>query len=1605
MRNTISPLFIFNLFKTKIKQKKYKDISTSEIVGTILLLSIAITLVCGLYYLVSTVASNNQSTPAPSVNIVGMIHGNQIVFEHNGGTTLSVDTKFIITIHGDEVDPFSALGHFVDTNNDGWSIGECVSYTPDPTQFPTLLDTEIEATVVDVTSNQIIYKGLIQEGEQGQTAYVQTLPLDPINIGFYNATLKLYYGYPEGSQPDTAQVYFYWKAIDEETFHTTTSQQANQAGIYTSGSELVGLLSHKEYVYKAYLHYTIDSIQYTKAGDVLSFTTNSDIVGFWRFNELSGVRVEDSSEYDNYGFLKPTEKLGPQRILGGVEGESGDHCIQVDGLDDSVNIQDRPILHLPDAMSLEAHVYPSQYSSGEIGVVSPISGSQFDLFNYDCLEPDVIKVSEDAQNRVVYAVVSRNTNYMGYLVTIKVYTNGNIWINPDDTTCIYDKYQFEDAHCQTPKIIRIADTDFYAIVYTGSLYHGIIKTIGISAEGDITNPFVSTCDFSASCYNPDIIHVGDVSSTTYAVVYSYNTGGDTGKGRITRVAIGTNGDVSIAPSCSTYIFMDDHYQGGVPAPREITMVQPEIIYIEGSTNIYAIVYRDGDGDGSVLAVQIPSDCLDILKINQVTGYAPLDIQCQKKFETNYCQNPEIIQISSGPSLNIYAIVGIGTNFYKGMIYTISIDHSGSISGNAPCAIATLTFESLSLPYTYSSNPYIIPIKIDEGIFAVVYCRGVGNIKTLYISSDGATIQFIRYGMLEFDSYSAYTPKIILLAQDTTEYRYTLVYQFDYNDGVIKTLRINININNPPYTVGGIPDYPIIQAEELGHFSCFELATVYRPPQAVGEDPIIGIIGRNIDLSGYIKTYKIQADGGIPLNTFLNSFKIETGYPSNRTYWHPFLWCKAIHLDADYFAVIYYQDGVGVIATLRIDNAGAITKIDCKNFYTYASGGQSGVPLYPNICKIEGSTDKYAIVFGDYYQYFGEVRTVQIFNNGLIGTCPIDFYTFESFYCYTPYITHVKDNLYAITYQGYYEEGWLTTLEIGTDGIINHNVLDSTMVETGSYLNPKIQSITDDTCAVSYCGSLFGSSTSEFKSPQGVCADHDFVYVTDTGNHRVLRLVANTALDYDTSIGSYGTGIDQFKYPSGIYKDSDNCLYITDTGNNRIVKRNALNDMSYITMIGTLGDGDGQFNAPSGIWGDETYVYITDTGNNRIIRLIAANLQFSAKVGSLGSGNGQFIAPSGIWGDGTYLYVTDTKNNRTVQLRQDTLEFVSSFGSGGDGNSQFRYPTGITGDGTYLYITDTGNNRIVQYTIANPPTYKAQLGSKGRDYYKFEYPKSICWSTWSYWTQNVLYVTDTQNHRLVCRRSIDLSYTSMKPSTGYSGGWIKTLNIDEHGIIQNILNDTLTFENNYAINHQCISIENRIYALLYSGPNNWGTLKTIRIGENAGIPETYDRSYVYDTNYHSYYQNIIPIHDTTYAIVYASGYSGYDILVKTVSIIPTPTYQTILKKGTAYSINASGLNIQVTLKGVSGTLYTLSGTMQAGQWNTVVVTYTTTSAHLYINGVEVQTSTGQGLFYTSADLIFGNYNGLFDKFVIYAYELESGNPDVDMIPTLPHPATG
>jgi YVTN family beta-propeller protein len=259
------------------------------------------------------------------------------------------------------------------------------------------------------------------------------------------------------------------------------------------------------------------------------------------------------------------------------------------------------------------------------------------------------------------------------------------------------------------------------------------------------------------------------------------------------------------------------------------------------------------------------------------------------------------------------------------------------------------------------------------------------------------------------------------------------------------------------------------------------------------------------------------------------------------------------------------------------------------------------------------------------------------------------------------------------------------------------------------------------------GSLDGTASgADFSNPTGLWGDGTNLYVGDSGNHTIRKIVIATAVVTTFAGGGMGDGIGTaagFIYPTNIWGDGTN-LYVADSGNS-IIRKIVTASAAVTTISGAplaFGSANGTgagagFFFPGGVWGDGTNLYIADGSTSTIRKVVSATGTVSTFAGGAvslvaldGTGTAaSFNNPQGLWGDGVNLYVADSGNNTIRKINLSTAAvttiagsgdpLVSGFTDGTGTNALFNFPIGIWGDGSNLYISDSTNATIRKIVLA------------------------------------------------------------------------------------------------------------------------------------------------------------------------------------------------------------------------------------------------------------------------------------------------------------------
>lgn len=1019
------------LFQHRLHFINHETDAVSEIIATILLLSISLALLCVVYLLVLNNATAPSSTlQVSSAQLLATADDTKVFLQNNGGHALPLNTKLVFTIGGTNYYG-TAADYLIDTNGDGvWSIGEQILFTPPG--VPSLFGLEIQIKIINPDTNSMIMAGLVQDGAQGDFPYAQTL--NPYDVWPHSATLKMFYNFVK-TDFLPGKLWFQWKRSDEASWTKTSVNNITAAPL--SGYQtltLYNLTSNKNYLYEAWIEYTSGNTTVNQSGGIKLFTTQIDAMGIWHFDELSGVKVFDSSgQYPpNDGTLKPNEQRGPQRISAQLNNSLKN--LYMDGIDDSVEVPSSSTLGVTNECTLEAWVNRSSHCDGLVGLPVQSSLVQYGNYTLGCYDPCLLNTNGDT-----FALVSTNENSYGYLSTINITNTGEIIENVSTSSCILDLYNF-DTSCKNPKIIQIsAINGIYAIVYTrpssgNQLY---LKAVQIFDDGRINKVPIGTrvldTNISAS---PDIIKI---DFNTYAVVYSI-TAANTGV--LLSVDVSILGAISV--TTNKLVFGD-------------IMIEPEIIKIEDSIDNYVIVYNCIGDDGGMRTVKITN-------MGALT-----DISHHIWYDDDDGGNPEIVHVHG----DVYALVYAGPVLRQSCVLkTIEILSNGSITLSRTIPPLAGAISQLTVDFIANMtvrHPHIIPLFGVNDFFGISFSidSGTSNywgkIVTIMIQDNGNIVAISKKDVI-FEPFMCATSYFIPLSG--LNKLYTVVYRSESNDGVIKTIEIGND--------GHIHNNPIIDLQEIGGLKCYVNAETL-----TSDKKYLINVYRGINAQIIIKTVQTNPVTKTLAQAFTDSKIIEQGYTSSNGTFNASYAPIIIPIKNDVYALAYCHYMTlpsyhhGRIVTIKVNSTG---KISILERYTFDTNVMNTPFLFTPINK---TNLYYAAVYQLYSTSQGKITTIKIGDNGHIYGVQ-DSYIFEAGRCREPSLTPVSGDVYAILYRDSLTSstyGRLATLKIyGNNGTIKKSVIDLWGITTSCY-HPSIMKVEGTTYAMVY--SEYNSGVSRY----------------------------------------------------------------------------------------------------------------------------------------------------------------------------------------------------------------------------------------------------------------------------------------------------------------------------------------------------------------------------------------------------------------------------------------------------------------------------------------------------------------------------------------------
>jgi hypothetical protein len=515
-----------------------------------------------------------------------------------------MNTEFLLTLGGTQES--IALSEYLDDSNGNnqWDIGEQLVY---PTGDITGL--QVEATVVDVSSNSVVMMGVLQEGE---TIVIPSLvtSVDTINP-YIQTSSSLIITATGDSELDNVTLYYSWSENNVTWFAlppigditdavVSTYEWDQQEGLYP---DVCRVNNSEFYLIAACGDSGTDHDGWAKT--IRVYDDNGTIRQF----------VISSYEYDNTeGYYPSVVHLsGTDKYAIAYRDTTGDRVtvvtLQVSDTTGAItqSVIDSQILTydgLYTNMILVSPVDPNRlgwilaiaYQEGGTGGV-PSTGDGFmetiwinktgtinntvlstrEFDTADCLYPRLLMVDGGT-----IAVCYTTTSSDGYVSTWNITSAGVI------SAIRADSWEYDTSNGQYPGFIKI-DGNIFAVAYRDTDTHGCVKTFTIADTGMITKSFIDTLTFTGTMVNLYNYIFPVISGSVYGISFQ----GLSADGYIYTMNISNDGTIGDAIIDSIEF---DTANNAFTAP---------VVYVNNS--YFLVVYQGSGNDGWSCTVEINTD--------------------------------------------------------------------------------------------------------------------------------------------------------------------------------------------------------------------------------------------------------------------------------------------------------------------------------------------------------------------------------------------------------------------------------------------------------------------------------------------------------------------------------------------------------------------------------------------------------------------------------------------------------------------------------------------------------------------------------------------------------------------------------------------------------------------------------------------------------------------------------------------------------------------------------------------------------------------------------------------------------------------------------------
>jgi DNA-binding beta-propeller fold protein YncE len=217
------------------------------------------------------------------------------------------------------------------------------------------------------------------------------------------------------------------------------------------------------------------------------------------------------------------------------------------------------------------------------------------------------------------------------------------------------------------------------------------------------------------------------------------------------------------------------------------------------------------------------------------------------------------------------------------------------------------------------------------------------------------------------------------------------------------------------------------------------------------------------------------------------------------------------------------------------------------------------------------------------------------------------------------------------------------------------------------------------------------------TPTAIHFTPDRVIIPDTHYSKILEYTRQGELL--DQWGSYGTGPDQFIYPTGLVRDSAGTFYISEYGIDAERVHVFDKNHQFLRQWGSHGEAPGQFNrAMALLLAKDEVLVVADTANHRL-QCFSKDGELLRVIGSAGTEPGQLKFPHDLsLGPDNTVYVAEYGANRISRWSLDG-DFIAVYGGPGRALGSFNAPRGVTvSPDNMVYVADTDNHRIQYFPV-------------------------------------------------------------------------------------------------------------------------------------------------------------------------------------------------------------------------------------------------------------------------------------------------------------------